>query len=185
MTLFEYLSIAYTLVLSFAAVRLLDGLSHAFVAHRRYWVHAAYVGLMLLAVLVVFWTHWSAHDLDWTFLTFAVNLSGPGVVYVLSRTLVPDEPGAVASWRDYFFSVRGRFFAGLCVWAVLMFAQTTVVLGVPLLHASRIIPVGLLIFGLSGLATDSPRAHARIVLVAVFVALVTAVIVFRPAALAA
>jgi hypothetical protein len=185
MTLFEYLSIAYTLVLSFAAVRLVDGLSNALAADRRYWVHAAYVGLMLLATLVVFWTHWSAHEVDWTFLTFAISLSGPGIVYFLACTIMPDEPGAVTSWRDYFFSVRGRFFGGLCAWAVLMFMQTTVVTGVPLLHASRIIPVGLLIFGLSGLATVSPRAHARIVLVAVLVSLVAAVIVFRPSALAA
>lgn len=185
MTLFEYLAIAYTLVLSFAAVRLLDGLSHALVAHRRYWVHAAYLGLMLLATLVVFWTHWSAHELEWTFLTFAVNLSGPGVVYVLSRTLVPDDPGAVASWRDYFYSVRRRYFSGLCVWAVLMFAQTSFVLGAPLLHPSRIIQVGLLIFGLAGLATDDPRVHSLMVPLGSLVVIVTALIVLEPAALAA
>jgi hypothetical protein len=185
MSLFEYLAIAYSLVLSFAAVRLVSGLPHAIDVGRRYWVHVAYVCLGLFAALGLFWAHWSTRDLEWTFVTFVVNLAGPGIVYFLSCTIVPDDPSSVQSWRDYFFSVRRRYFGGLCIWAALMVANTTLLLEAPLLHPSRIIQVGLLGLGLAGLSSDNPRFHALILGFGVLVALAAASVVLRPGALAA
>jgi hypothetical protein len=69
-TLFEYLAIAYSLILSFAVICLVGGLSQVFDAGRRYWIHATYVCLTLFAVLSLFWAHWSTRDLDWTFPAF-------------------------------------------------------------------------------------------------------------------
>ena len=58
MTLFEYLAIAFSLVLSFAAMRLVAGLPYAVQADRRYWVHLVFVfshsryGSLLASTLV-------------------------------------------------------------------------------------------------------------------------------------
>ena len=49
MTLFEYLAIAYGLLLSLSGVRLLNGLSHTMQASRRYWAHAIWVCLLLFS----------------------------------------------------------------------------------------------------------------------------------------
>ena len=113
-----------------------------------------------------------------------MNLAGPGMVYFLACTLIPDEAKGVDSWRDYFFSVRRQFFGGLCVWSVLMVANTTLILDVPLVHRSRIIPIGLMLLGLSGLSTDSPRIHAGIILGLLFVLAVAVAILLQPGALA-
>ena len=183
MSQFEYLTITYTLVLSFAGIRLVEALPHTTDATRRYWVHVIYVFLLLIAALVLFWTHWSTNEIEWTFLTFTINLLGPGVIYFLSCIIVPNEPEDVGSWFDYFFSVRRKWFAGICIWAWIMAANTTLVLGTPLIHSSRIIQIGLLILGLSGLATDKPRIHGPIVALALLVVIIATAILYRPGAL--
>jgi hypothetical protein len=55
MTLFEYLAIAFSIVFSLSATRLLGGLSHVLQPERRYWVHATAVCGWLLAAIAVFW----------------------------------------------------------------------------------------------------------------------------------
>jgi len=184
MTLFEYLAIAYALLLSLSAVRLLNGLSHVMHTQRRYWAHATWACLLLFSALLLFWQHWSTLDVQWTFLTFVMNLAGPGMIYFLSCTLIPDEAKSVDSWRDYYFSIRRQFFGALCVWSVIMVINTTLILGVPLLHNSRIIPVGLMVLGLSGLSTDSSRVHASILLGLLLILIIAVVILMQPGALA-
>jgi hypothetical protein len=184
-TLFEYLAIAYSLVLSFAAIRLVAGLPHAIDSGRRYWVHVAYVCGGIFAALALFWAHWSTREVAWTFPAFLLNLAGPGIVYFLSCTIIPDEPSAVRSWYDYFFSVRHKYFGGLCVWAVIMFVNTTFFLNAPLVHPSRAIQVGLLVLGVAGLATDSPRSHALFLAWGAIVLAVVAAILLQPGSLAA
>jgi hypothetical protein len=184
-TLFEYLAIAYSLVLSFAAIRLVAGLPHAIDSSRRYWVHVAYVCGGIFAALALFWAHWSTREVAWTFPGFLVNLAGPGIVYFLSCTIIPDEPSAVRSWHDYFFSVRHRYFGGLCVWAVIMFVNTTFFLNAPLVHPSRAIQVGLVIFGVAGLTSDNPRYHALLLAWGAIVVAVVVAILLRPGSLAA
>ena len=92
MEIFEYLSIAYSLVFSFAAIRLVAGLPHAIAANRRYPVHISHVVLMLFALLALFWSFWSFRDIEWHFFNFISLLAGPGLVYFLACTLIPDEP---------------------------------------------------------------------------------------------
>lgn len=184
MTLFEYLAAAYALLLGLGVVRLLDGLSHVLHARRRYWAHATWVCLMIFSSLLLFWQHWSTLEVEWTFLSFLMNLAGPAMVYFLSCTLIPDNAEGVNSWRDYYFSIRRQFFGGLCVWSVFMFINTSLILNVPLLHLSRIIPSGLMLLGLSGLSTDKPKNHAYILLGLLCVLLVAVAILLRPGALA-
>ena len=48
MTLFEYLTVAVSIVLALGVVRLIEGLGPASEATRRYWVHFVYVVLFVL-----------------------------------------------------------------------------------------------------------------------------------------
>ena len=185
MTLFEYLAIAHSLILSFAIVRLVGGLSHVFDPPRRYWIHATYLCFTLFAVLALFWAHWSTRDLNWTFPAFLVNLAGPATFYFLASTIVPDDPSRVDSWRAYFFSVRVRLFGGLCAYAGIAFFNTTLLLGAPLLHPVRAIQAGVLLLGLAGLSTDRPAAHRVILLLAGGVAAIAVAVLLRPGSLAA
>ena len=62
MTLFEYLAIAFSLVFSFSAMRLVAGLPYAAQANRRYWVHLVFVSAHLLLTAVGFWNLWNFRD---------------------------------------------------------------------------------------------------------------------------
>jgi hypothetical protein len=184
-TLFEYLSIAYSLVFSFAALRLVSGLPHAVDRDRWSILHLANVGILLFATAAVFWAQWSARDVEWTFPLFIVRFAGPGVLYFLACTLVPDEASRVDSWEGHYFSVRTKYFGGICAWASIMVINSTVVLGTPLLHPARLVQAGVVAIGIAGLATADPRLHRAILLCALIVAAVATIVIFRPAPLAA
>lgn len=62
MTLFEYLAVGFSFVLSFAAMRVMAGIPLAAQRGRRYWVHLVVVCAHLTATVVVFWVFWSFHD---------------------------------------------------------------------------------------------------------------------------
>ena len=118
MTLFEYLAIAYSLVLSFAAMRLIEGLPYAFDPARRYWVHVIFVCSALLSCLSSFWVFWSFRDVAWDFSLFLLALMSPGVIYFIACTLVPRNAPDVESWREYLLSVRVRYFLAVACFVV-------------------------------------------------------------------
>jgi hypothetical protein len=182
--IFEYLSIAYSLVFSFAAVRLVAGLPHAIAATRRYSVHISHVFLVLFALIALFWTFWSFRDIEWNLFSFVSLLAGPGLVYFLACTLIPDEPAAVDSWHAYFYSVRRQYFIGLGLWALLQTLNTMLWLKLPVLHPSRIVQVLLLALGVVGASTASPTAQRILAIAAWVIAAVTSVVLFSPGSLA-
>ena len=106
MTLFEYLAAGHVLILSFAAVRILNVLPHAVRPSCQYWVHLSWLSLAIGLCIVSFWGFWSFRELEWTFPLFIAVLSQATLVYVFSTLIVPSEPSSVESWRDYFFEVR-------------------------------------------------------------------------------
>ncbi len=97
MTLFEYLAIAYSLVLSFAVLRTASGLPHALASGRRHWVRAAWTFIILAVCLFVFWAFWSYREVEWTLWRFALVLGNPILVFVSASIIVPPEPAAVHS----------------------------------------------------------------------------------------
>ena len=60
MTLFEYLAIAFGLLYSVAALRVLGGLPVAMVPQRRYFPHLLLTFILLLFIATSFWSFWSA-----------------------------------------------------------------------------------------------------------------------------
>ncbi len=164
MTLHEYLAIAYSLVFSLAAVRLVSGLPYAVERESRYIVHLAYVAAALFAIAADFWAQWEARDAVWTFPRFLLQLTGPGTLYFLACTLIPDNPAAVRSWQEHFFAFRKRIFGTLCVWAFVLTVNATVFTNLPWAHPFRALHLGILGLGMAGLATDRPRAHVMILI---------------------
>ena len=184
-TLFEYLSIAYSLIFSFAVIRIVGGLRHVFDWNRLYAVHASSVCFVLFGVLALFWAHWSTRDLDWTFPAFLMNLLGPATFYFAASVIVPDEPASVESWRNYYYSVRVPFYSGICAYAVIMFSNTTLLLGLPLLHPMRGVQAGILTIGIVGLSTARPGVHRMLMLSTVIIMLGVVTVLLRPGSLAA
>ena len=116
MTLFEYIAVPVSIVLSLSAAKLLGAARHVFRPGARYWVHAAWVVEMLFVHVLVWWSIWSVREFtSWTMATFALVLMSPAVLYVASSALVTDSPEAVESWEAHFFEVRRAFFSAYLV----------------------------------------------------------------------
>lgn len=162
MSLFEYLAIAFSLVFSFAAMRLVSGLPHALDSGRRYWVHLVLVFLQLLAITGVFWIFWSYRDVEWSFPRFLLALASPAILYFNACTLIPEAPASVESWRAYYFSTRKRYFVAVCFWALAVGAASSVILRMPLTHPARALQGVAFALGVLGAASANPRVHAAI-----------------------
>jgi hypothetical protein len=111
-TLFEYLSVAISIVLSLSAAQLLGNLREVFDPARRYWVHALWVVQALWLHVVYWWSMWAYRDIEsWNLLSFAFVLLVPGLLFMCSSALVPTYAKSVSSWDQHFFTVRRWHFA--------------------------------------------------------------------------
>jgi hypothetical protein len=164
MTLFEYLAIAFGLLYSVAALRVLGGLPVAIAPGRRYSLHLTLTFVQLMLIAISFWTFWSLREVAWTFRGFLFALLVPGLLYYCAAVLVPENPESVTSWRDHYYQVRRRWYGGFALWGVAAAVSATVNLGMPLDHPARGVHVVSVVLGLVGCLSAKPRVHAVIVL---------------------
>lgn len=166
MTLFEYLAIPFSLVLSFAVIRLVGGLVDAFDPQRRYWIHALWVVFELLAAAGLWWNLWSFHSVEWSFLRFSAVLAIAGLFYFGACAMIPANPAAVACWRQHFQLNRRRFFGAGLAWLVVVLWVSHWILALPVVHPVRALQA--LMFGgcLLGFAQPGERVQGALVLTA-------------------
>jgi len=161
-TLFEYLAIAFGLLFSVAALRLVGGLPYALKASRRYGPHLAMTIILLLGSAASFWTFWSLNGVAWTFPRFLLALAIPGSFYFSVVMLVPENPESVESWQKHYYDVRVRFYSGLVLWGLAAAVSASLNLSMPLGHPARLFQAVIVGVGLIGTASSSPRVHAGI-----------------------
>lgn len=185
MTHFEYLAVAYSIVISLAAVRLLNGLSVAFAKDRRYWPHALWIVFVFLSSTLVWWNLWSFREIDWNYLSFLLALGVTALLYLQAAALVPDDPALVQSWREHFFAVRARFFVSLGAYFMLVIVVTWLLLGMPLSDPSRLAQGTALGLAVLGAASNNARLHQILPAVFTGILLIAAMALFiRPDAIA-
>ena len=184
MTLFEYISVAISLVLSLAAVRVLSGLSVAFAEGRRFWVHAAWLVMVLGISALVWWNFWSFRDADWNLFRFLMVLAAPGSIYLMGAALVPESPSEVASWEEHFFFARRRFFLALGAFFVTVSTTSCVLLEIPWMTAARASQIVGFTLAVVGVVSPSRRVHRILpIAFAVLLAAVSFLIFERPGSL--
>lgn len=164
MTLFEYLAAGYVLMLSFAVLRAMSGVPHAIRSPGRYWVHVSWVVTALALYLVAFWAFWPYREVQWTILRFMNALAIPALLYAYTSLLVPPDPAAVASWRDYFVDMRIPFFMTGTVFIATVITSNQTALRVSPLHSSQLGNYALLAIYLIGLFSAKPRVHVALAL---------------------
>ncbi|MGH0029318.1 MAG: hypothetical protein ACQGVC_05980 [Myxococcota bacterium] len=179
MTLFEYLAAAYTLLVSLAVARLVFGLPAAVVRGRRYWVHLVFVAGFAFSLALSFWSFWSYRDVAWTFPRFLLALASPALALFMASTLVPASPDQVASWRDFYYAVRARYFTAWIAAIVLVVLNTTLLVDMPLAHPARIGQLAIAAIGVVGAASQSARVHAGLAVTLVAVQSFAAWVIFR------
>ena len=107
MTLFEYLSVAVSIVLSLSAAQILVNLRAVFDPASRYWVHTLWVVIVLFVHLLFWWGFWAYRVVEsWNLATFALVLLNPGILFVASTTLVLNASKLDRSWEQHFFDIR-------------------------------------------------------------------------------
>ena len=121
--------------------------------------------------MAFWWAQWSFRDVSWTFLSFSLLLSGPGILYVQASTLVTTDPASVASWKEHFYESRLWFFASFIAVSIV----ATIALG--FLRdgdPSAAIRAGVVqtAIGIIGLISRSERVHAVLVLASTVLLLV-------------
>ena len=179
MTTFEYLAIAYSLLFSATALRLIGGLPHIFRREARYNVHAALVVLILFGTVQNFWVVLSYQNIEWTFPRFIRLLAVPGTLYFIASTLVPDDPNIIESWKKYYFEKRVQLYSGIMGWMLLAFVNTTFTLGMPLAHPARGVQLGLFAVGVCGLSSARPLVHQILIGCIFLLALAFGIVVMR------
>ncbi len=114
MTLFEYIAIATSLILSFSLARTLTNFAPIFASDNRYWVHSAWAVGLLVNHAILFWDIWLYQGVEaWTLVEFVLLLMGPISLLIAASLVVP--VGAVPDYRIYFESIRGPFYSVLIV----------------------------------------------------------------------
>jgi hypothetical protein len=184
MTLFEYLAAAYTLLLSFGVARLVFGLPSATLQDRRYWVHLVFVVAFAFWLAALFWSFWSFRDVAWTFPRFLLALTVPVLALLMASTLIPESPENVESWRDFYYSVRLKYFSAFIVVSFLLAISSTFLIDMPFTHPARLAELSLAAFGVVGVLSSNPRVHGAMAICVIgFAVFVISVVMFEPGSL--
>ena len=164
MTLFEYLSVAVSMIVALAFAQGLRGLHSALMSDRRYWVHLAWILIKLLAGLIYWWSIWGFRDLPeyWNITTYAFALAMPSLLYLQLFSLISDRPDHVTDWKQHFYEQRKWFFGLNVLLGLLLIFMWAV-----LIPAQRWIPVAgysfITVLSVVGYVSEDQKVHAVIV----------------------
>ena len=160
MTLFEYISVAFSVVLSLSAAQLLSNIRSLLDPVRRDLVHSLWVVHLLILHVVVWWGGWAFRDVPWNLGSFSLALSAPALLFVAANALVPTDQSA--SLREHFLSNRMLFFAARGLLVLLSIASTFLFLGIPLLSPARLSGIFILTICAVGIVSTNRRAQVGI-----------------------
>ncbi|MGB6640279.1 MAG: hypothetical protein WBG67_05855 [Thermoanaerobaculia bacterium] len=117
---FEFLAVMFAVLLGMGVVRLITAVGEM-VKHRAqvrpYWLHGAWLSLLLLLYFHVWWSFWEFRlATNWNYLTYLFLLGGPVALSAATNILIPDlgsEPDIDS--RGYYYRVHRSFFATMSV----------------------------------------------------------------------
>lgn len=82
MTVFEYLMVMVSVVLALALAQLLRGATEIVTNPNRYWIHSAWVAMIVILIIQFWWAYWDFNGVaDWTLATFLYVLLAPILVF--------------------------------------------------------------------------------------------------------
>jgi hypothetical protein len=157
-TLFEFLTVAISIVMALSAGQLLSNIREVFDPTRRYWVHGVWVVHLLFQHVLVWWSFWAYREVEsWNLATFGVALLAPGVLFVCTSTLVPSYASTVTSWEAHFFEVRRWFFAARSFFMLSAGFRVWLLLDKPVLESPTPISLPILFLCIAGFVFPNRR----------------------------
>ena len=166
MTLFEYMSVAISLIVALTFAEGLRGLQNALRPDQRYPIHAAWLFIKLSNPIIIWWSLWGYRDNPeyWNFATYSLALIVPSIVYLQMLSLVSHAPHKVTDWKQHFYNQR-RWFFGLNVilGALVVFLWSNLLLDAP----AQLFPmVGysiLVALSVAGFVSANSKLHGVVV----------------------
>jgi hypothetical protein len=180
-TLFEYLSVAVSLVLALGLAHLLASLKSLFSPGRRYWLHTQLAAQLLLIHAMFWWVLWSFRDAQWDFARFLLALAGPALLYVCATVLIPQSASPV-SWRSHYYESHRWYFGGQALLLVQICLMIFSLGGPFILAPTRPLFLLLLLNSIVGAVSKSPRVHGAVVVLGWLLLLGLSVDQLRPGA---
>jgi len=179
---YQHVVVVMSIVLGLSLTQLLKGLAQLYRTRNRvrpYWLHTAWVVLLVFFSLVLWWLFWNYRSIeDWSFFRFVLYLSPMIVFYFLTSIVIPDPSDPVTSYKDYYFSSRAGFFGTFALQIVLAHAAGVVVRGLPLLDPADPLRLAMVALLLIAMRSASARVHA-VVLTLFAIAMVVFVMLFH------
>jgi hypothetical protein len=143
---------------------LLKGLAQLYRTRNRvrpYWLHTAWVVLLIFFSLVLWWLFWNYRSIEeWSFFRFVLYLSPMIVFYFLTSIVIPDPSDPVTSYKEYYFSSRVGFFGTFALQVVLAHVAGVVVRHLPLVDHSDAFRLAVVVLLLIAMRSASERVHA-------------------------
>jgi hypothetical protein len=161
---YQHVVVVMSIVLGLSVTQLLKGLAQLYRTRNRvrpYWLHTAWVVLLIFFSLVLWWLFWNYRSIeDWSFFRFVLYLSPMIVFYFLTSIVIPDPSDPVTNYKEYYFSSRVGFFGTFALQVVLAHAAGVVIRRLPLLDSADPLRLAMVALLLIALRSASERVHA-------------------------
>lgn len=165
---YQHIVVVMSIVLGLSLTQLLKGIAQLYRARRRvqpYWIHSAWIGLLIVFSLFVWWTYWNYRGIaEWNFFRFVIYLSPMIVFYFLTAIVIPDPSDTVSNLKEYYFSSRVGFFGTFALYGVLAGLTAVIVRGLAWLDASNVFRLAMVLLLLIALRSGSERVHAVVLI---------------------
>jgi len=170
---YQHVVVVMSIVLGLSVTQLLKGLAQLYRTRNRvrpYWLHTAWVVLLIFFSLLLWWLFWSYRSIaEWSFFRFVLYLSPMIVFYFLTSIVIPDPSDAVTDYKEYYFSSRVGFFGTFALQVVLAHVAGVVVRGLPVLDPSDPFRLAIVVLLLAAMRSTSERVHAVVLILCAIV----------------
>ena len=137
--LFNYISVAVSIILAISATHLLSGLRDVIAPQRRDWLVVCWYAYLGYLHLLIWWSFFAAHNVArWNLGTFTIAMAVPASLYLAVYTLLSEAPAAVDSWKERFQKIRRWFFLFYGLFIVASEVRETFLLGRPLFGVASV-----------------------------------------------
>lgn len=161
---YQHVVVVMSIVLGLAVTQLLRGIAQLYRTRKRvrpYWLHGAWIVLLVLFSLLLWWTYWNYRSIaEWDFFRFVLYLSPTIVFYFLTALVIPDPADPVNDLKQYYFANRVGFFGTFAVYGVLAGVTAVTVRGLSVLDTSNVFRLALVLLMLLAMRSASERVHA-------------------------
>lgn len=155
-----------SILLGLTVTQLLKGIAQLYRTRSRvktYWLHSAWVALLVFFSLLLWWTYWQYREIqDWNFFRFVLYLSPTVAFYFIVAIAIPDPSEEIDDLRQYYFANRAGFFGIFAFYGLLAGLTAILVRGLPVLDTSNLLRLAMVLLLLIAMRSTKELVHATV-----------------------